>query len=191
MRHLFIQISSALFLALPSLLNAQGAWQLISAQDFHQMKNGPEKTARIQALEFKDWFKIDTFYNLEKRLETQKIDLAPLVDDMGETIFLVTEISPEFPGGEAVQADYFQNLLGDLLAKPGESVQKTVFIKFTVNTDGTIDAVESVQPFPDWMPAQIAQRCLNAVKEMPAWSPGFYRNRPVKVKMLLDFSLRE
>ena len=179
------------FLLSSTRTNSQEAWQLISARDFHQMKNGPEKTERIRDLEYKGWFQTDTFLGMDRKLEYHKVDLTPFVDDMGESVFLVTEVSPEFPGGAISQEDYFQNLLSDLLSKPGEVTHNTLFIKFSVQKDGQIGGVEPAHPFPEWVPAIAGQRCLEAVREMPNWSPGLYKDKPVKVKMIQTFSLGE
>jgi len=178
------------FFLCPSFANAQDVWQLMAARDFHDMKSGPEKTERIRDLEYRGWLRVDTFLGMDKRLEYHKIDLTPFVDDMGESVFLVTDVSPEFPGGAITKEDYFQNVLSDLLSKPGEVTQNTLYIRFSVQKDGKIEAVEPAQPFPEWVPAITGQRCLEAVRDMPNWSPGMYKNRPVKVSMLMIFSLR-
>ncbi|MFN0037723.1 MAG: hypothetical protein ACKVUS_21895, partial [Saprospiraceae bacterium] len=123
--------------------------------------------------------------------ESPKTDLAPFVDDLGETVFLVTDVAPEFPGGTASLNDYLQNSIADLLSKPGEVTQNTLFVKFSVTKEGKIEATEPAQPFPTWVPTDTSQRCMEAVREMPAWSPGIYKDRPVKVKMMMSFSLRQ
>ncbi len=191
MQSLLYRVISVFFLLCPSLANAQEVWQLMAARDFHNMKSGPEKTEQIRELEYKGWIQLDTFLGLNKQLEYHKIDLTPFVDDMGESAFLVTDISPEFPGGAITQEDYFQNMVGDLLSKPEEVTHNTLFVKFSVQKDGKIEAVEPAHPFPEWVPAVTGQRCLEAVRDMPNWSPGRYKDRAVKVNMLMVFRLRE
>lgn len=185
------RLAALIFLLLSTQAEAQEVFQLITARDFHQMKSGPEKSERIRDLEYKGWIQVDTFYDLDRKLRLHEIDLAPFVDDLGESVFLVADVSPEFPGGSLSQADYFQNLLGDLLAKPNEQIHNTLYIKFSVTTKGEITEVERSQPFPAWVPATTGERCLQAVKEMPQWSIGIFKNRPVKVKMIMTFSLGE
>jgi hypothetical protein len=191
MRFLYNHILFISFLLFPTFANAQGVWQLMAARDFHDMKSGPEKTDRIRDLEDKGWFQIETYLGMDEKLEYHKIDLTPFVDDMGESVFLVTEVSPEFPGGDISQADYFQNLLGDLISKPGEETHNTLFVKFSVQKDGKIADVEPAQPFREWVPAETGQRCLEAIRQMPDWSPGLFKGQAVKVKMLHSFGLRE
>ncbi|MFN0212986.1 MAG: hypothetical protein ACKVT2_01915 [Saprospiraceae bacterium] len=172
-------------------LIAQNVWQLMAARNFHEIKSGHEKTELIRDLEYKGWFQLDTFLGLDRKIEYHKTDLSPFVDDTGESVFLIAEVSPEFPGGGFSQHDYFQNLLSDLLSKPEEETQNTLYIKFSVQKNGKIVEVEPAQPFPNWVQAQTGERCLEAIRQMPDWSPGLYRNRAVKVKMLQTFQLRE
>ncbi len=191
MPNLLFQAIFVLSFLYPTLSNAQEVWQLMGARDFQQMKTGPEKTRLIRDIEYKGWYQVDTFLGLDKKLEYHKVDLAPFVDDQGESVFLITDVSPEFPGGASSQKDYFQNFLGDLLAKPDGETQNTLFVKFSVKKNGEIEAVEAAQPFSQWVSAATAQRCIDAVREMPPWSPGIFKDRPVKVKMLISFGLRE
>ena len=184
--------SLILFLCLvPRVSTAQGLLQLMSAKTYHEMKSGSEKIEKIRNLERWGWYHHDTYYDLKgKPMESPKIDLAPYVDELGETVFLVTDIAPEFPAGKSAFDDYLQNALGDLLIQPGESVQNSVRIKYSVEKDGRVVNVETEQ-VAEWVSKEVVRRCKTVLQEMPNWSPGIYKDRPVKVKMLMDFSLRE
>jgi hypothetical protein len=162
----------SLFLFPLAPLHAQTVWQFLSAREYLEMPNGPEKSARIRNLEYDGWKKTDTLIDFEQKRRVRTVDLAPYVDSMGNAVFLVPEVSPEFPGGRASMRDYLQNFLGDILARPDEGVQLSVFIKFVVQTDGSIAEVAPANPLPDWISAEITQRCLEAVREMPPWTPG-------------------
>jgi hypothetical protein len=171
-------------------LHAQTVWQFFSAREYLEMPNGPEKSARIRDLEYDGWKKTDTLIDFQQQKHVRTVDLAPYVDSMGNAVFLVPEVSPEFPGGAASLQDFWQNYLGDILARPDEGVQNSVYIKFVVQTDGSIGEVAPAQPMPDWIPAGMPQRCLDAVRQMPPWTPGQYRGRPVKVVLLAEMGLR-
>jgi hypothetical protein len=188
MRLLFFHIFC---LFIPTFLGAQEVWALFAARDYHQMQNGPAKLTKVRDLEHKGWIQTDTFMAMDRRLEYHDIELSPFVDETGESVFLVPEVSPEFPGGQESLRDYFHNLLHDLLVKPGEVTHNTLYIRYSVQKDGRIVDVAPAQPFPEWVPASTKQRCLEAVRDMPAWSPGMYRDRPVKVCMMETFSLGE
>ncbi len=173
-----------------SAIDAQQLSQLLGAQEYHQLKSGPEKTEKIRTLERNGWRQQDEIVDHNGNAHgALKIDLTPLVDAQGIPTYLVTELSPEFPGGAAGLQEYLRNRLGDLLAKPNGETLNTLYIKFTVTQEGKIEAIEPATPFPDWIPSATIKKCLAAVQEMPAWSPGVFKDQPVKVKMLQVFSL--
>lgn len=192
MKHLPILLCIPVVLLCGVRSNAQSMMQLITAEEFHRMKPGPEKIEKVRALERNGWYQQDYFFDMDgKPIEAPKTDLAPFVDDMGETVFLVTDIAPEFPGGRASLEDYLQNAVGDLLINPGESVQNSIRIKFTVEKDGRITNIETEKRLSEWISKEAVQRCKSVVEEMPVWLPGVFKDKPVKVKMILSFSLRE
>lgn len=192
MKHLFVHTFFALLILMPLTSSGQRVTQFLTAQQYNEMKPGPEKIQAIKDLERRGWYHQDAAMDhLGNALVSDKVDLSPFVDELGESVFLVSDISPEFPGGTASLKDYQQNLLGDLLARSTDEVQNTLFIKFSVLKDGKIDAVEAANPFPDWIPASTIQRCMAAVRDMPVWSPGIFNEEPVKVKLMINFSLRK
>ena len=192
MQHLLFQAIFALLIFAPEAGSAQRVTQFMKAQEYNEMKPGPERIQAIKDLERKGWYNQDAAMDYSGNpLVSEKVDLSPFVDEMGESVFLVTAVSPEFPGGTTSLKDYQQNLLGDLLSRPADEVQNTLFIKFSVLKDGKIDAVEPASPFPDWIPVSTTQRCMDAVRDMPVWSPGIFNEAPVKVKLLMIFSLRK
>lgn len=191
MRFLLFQTLIAFLLVAPEVSNAQDLGQLMAAKEYLQMQPGPEKSDLIQNLERKGWYHQDESMDHNGNfIETKKVDLAPFVDSLGESVFLVTDASPEFPGGALALQDYLQNRLSDLFPKPNGEPQNTLFVKFSVLKDGKIGDVEPANPFPEWVRASTGQRCLAAVGEMPNWSPGIFKDQAVKVKMLMIFSLR-
>lgn len=192
MKYHLLQTLVALLICTPIASNAQQVSQFMSAQEYNEMKPGPEKIQAIKALERRGWYHQDAAMDYRGNpLETARVDLAPFVDELGESVFLVTDVSPEFPGGTMALKDYLQNQLGDLLAGSADEVQNTLFVKFSIQKDGHIDAVEPASPFPDWISASTTQRCMAAIRDMPVWSPGIFNEEPVKVKSLMIFSLRK
>jgi len=192
MQHrLLLVLFVSLFIA-PTASKAQQVTQFMSAQEYNEMKRGPERIQAIQDLERRGWYHQDAAMDYRgNALETERVDLSPFVDEMGESVFLVTAVSPEFPGGATSLKDCQQNLLGDLLSRSADEVQNTLYIKFSVQKDGRIESVEPASPFPDWIPASTTQRCMAAVRDMPVWTPGIFNEEPVKVKLLMIFSLRK
>jgi len=192
MKYLLIQILFVFLLVAPNTSDAQNLEQLMNAKAYQEMKSGPDRINQVRELEHRGWLHHDEqMDHIGNLIETKKFDLSPFVDQFGASFFLVTDISPEFPGGSTSFKDYQQNLLGDLLARSTDEVQNTLFIRYSVLKDGKIGAVEAASPFPDWIPASTIQRCMAAVRDMPVWSPGIFNGEPVNVKLLIDFSLRK
>ena len=188
MRHLFLLIFS---LNLLQALQAQKTIQLLSAQSYHALPNGPEKIKVVRKLEWDGWTAIDTFYNLDQQITLQKTDLAPYIDDNGNTVFLVTDISPAFPNGDTLLRKMLRDSIGDILSGPNDEVQNSIYIKFSVETDGSIAEVEEAQQHSEWIKPEIIKSCLETVRAMPKWSPGIWKGKTVKVKMLISVNLRE
>ncbi len=190
MQYLLFQVLIALLLFAPKASNAQNLEQLMSAKEYHEMKTSPDKTKQIRELERKGWYQQDELMDHTGNfIKTKKFDLSPFVDSLGESVFLVSDISPEFPGGADSLNVYLQKDLGKLLAKSVEDIHNTLFVKFSVSKDGNIEAVEPAFPFPEWVPAATGQKCLASVQKMPKWSPAILKDQPVKLKMLMIFNL--
>ncbi|MBN8679143.1 MAG: hypothetical protein J0M29_13020 [Chitinophagales bacterium] len=183
-------LSSLGMLLFATALPAQTVWQFFSARYYLDMPNGSEKSDRIRDLEYDGWKNSDTLIDLDQKQHIRTVDLSPLVDDMGDAVFLVPEVSPEFSGGKAGLQEYLQKYLGDLMAGPNEGVENTIYVKFVVQKDGSIQGVSFANPAPDWISPDIPQRCLSAIEQMPPWTPGSYRGRPVKVALMIDIGLK-
>lgn len=184
------RLTLLLLLFAPFSLSAQKDWTLITANSFHEHNKPEKKVSLIREMEYRGWVLRDTFYDFEKRLQYQEVDVSPYVNEEGALVYYVTELSPAFPGGAAVQADYFHNTLSDLLAVKGDDVQSTFRVHFLVREDGQIDTVVPVKPpYLDELDDRM-QRCVEAVRSMPNWSPGQYKGRPVIVQYLISFSLK-
>ena len=192
MRHLIqIFFTWVLCLTTPHSAQAQNIWQFFSAQPYHDMAAGPEKTRAVRNLERAGWFAVDTFVNLDNSVEYKKTDLAPFVDDNGITCFLVSDVSPEFPGGAVAFQKMLRDSIGSIFAGPEEGAQNSISIKFSIETDGSISEVEPAQQHPDWVRTAYIDRCIFILKSMPRWSPGIWKDKPVKVKRMVSLNLKE
>lgn len=169
--------------------------QLFSARWY----NGLEGEARLRELKkLKDnqWFAIDTFYGMNHRpekpdIQTSKTYLAPYQDEHGNVVHLVPEVAPLFPGGKKAMELFKTDVLGAASSGPDGEVQKNIYIRCTIKKDGSIGDVVEAQQHGDNISKELIDRCLDAVRYMPAWKPGMDRGRPVDVCVLLDFALKE
>ncbi len=172
-------------------LQAQRTMQLLSAQSIHALPNGPEKIKAIRQLERDGWAAVDTFINLDRTMTFHKTDLAPYIDDNGYTVFLVTDASPVCPGGPDALLKMLADSLGTVMAGPDDEPSGTLFLSFVVEPDGNIAEVAEAQQHPDFIAAATIRKSLNALRAMPPWSPGTWKGKPVRVKMLATVNLRE
>ncbi len=123
----------------------------------------------------------------------QKIEIKPvapvvIVDDEPEeeTIFVVAETMPEFPGGIAELMKYLgKNIKYPTIAQEN-GVQGRVTVTFVVNRDGSIvdpQVIRGVDPSLD-------KEAIRVISSMPKWSPGKQRGKTVRVKYTVPVTFR-
>ena len=98
-----------------------------------------------------------------------------------QQIFQVVENMPEFPGGRAALMKYLAtNIKYPPYAKEA-GIQGRVFINFVVEKDGSITAVKVLRGIG----GGCDEEAIRVVKNMPKWSPGMQRGKPVRVSFNL------
>ena len=157
---------------------------------------GTERIALVRQLEADGWFAVDTIYEWtdhpgETALRTTKCDLAPYVDDDGEVVYWVADVAPQFPGGKAALRQYLHDVIGPVMSGPDDEVHNSIYVRCTIAADGSILQVAGAQPHADWIPVETITRCLDAVRYMPAWSPGTFQGKTVRVCLLVEVALKE
>lgn len=157
---------------------------------------GEARIALVRELEKNGWYLVDSIYEWRDEgdqtpFRTNKLDFSPYVDDGGEVVYWVTDLAPQFPGGRKALQQYMLDVLGAGVSGPDDEVQSSVYIRCTIGTDGSIDDVAEAQQHPPWVPVEIITHCLDAVRYMPAWSPGVFKGKPVRVCVLVEIGLKE
>jgi periplasmic protein TonB len=92
-------------------------------------------------------------------------------------IFITVEEDPSFPGGEQAMMAYLKKKIRYPELALQMRDQGRVYVKFVVDTDGSItqaQVVKSVTP-------ELDAEALRVVRSMPKWNPGKQRGRAVKV----------
>ncbi len=109
------------------------------------------------------------------------------VEEEEETIFMVVETMPEFPGGQAELFKFLsQNVKYPVIAQEN-GIQGRVICQFVVNRDGSIVDVEVVRSGGD---ASLDKEAIRVIKSMPKWKPGKQRGKPVRVKFTVPVTFR-
>lgn len=124
------------------------------------------------------------------KFSIMKTLLAPYLDEDGFVVHWVPAIAPKFPGGQKALSQYASESLEPYAAGPNDEVQQTVFIRYTIDVDGSIVHVEEAQQHQEWVSRDVITQCIDAVRFMPNWSPGMDRGVAVRVPRMLSFSLK-
>jgi protein TonB len=98
--------------------------------------------------------------------------------DLEEEVFTFVETMPEFPGGgESAFLEYLsENIKYPVIAKE-TGIEGTVFIKFVIETDGSIGNVQILRG----VTSALDNEALRVIKKMPPWKPGKQNGREVRV----------
>ncbi|NND94856.1 MAG: energy transducer TonB [Flavobacteriales bacterium] len=100
-----------------------------------------------------------------------------------EEIFTIVETMPSFPGGEKAMFEYLgKNTKYPTLAKES-GIQGMVVLTFVVEKNGEITDVKVLRGIG----GGCDEEAIRVVKNMPKWSPGKQRGKPVKVQYNLPY----
>lgn len=105
-----------------------------------------------------------------------------------DTIKMVLEKAPQFPGGiVAMQYYFFRNQqypLNALLA----GVKGSTIVSFVVNAKGMVEDAKIVSGIDP----ELDMEAIRLVKFMPQWKPAYYKGKPIKCMLVVpvDFSIR-
>ena len=96
------------------------------------------------------------------------------------------ERRPEFPGGDAA----FYKYLGQNIRYPKEArrnkTEGKVYVVFVIDKDGSVTDVSVHKGIGDGCD----EEAMRVIKEMPHWSAGLQRNRPVRTRMMVPITFK-
>ena len=97
------------------------------------------------------------------------------------------EIEPEFPGGnDSLNAFIKQNLQYPESAKE-QGIEGTVFVRFVVETDGSVTVFRINQDVNE----ELAAEAIRLVNMLPKWKPGYLGPTPVRVGYTLPIVFKK
>lgn len=106
-----------------------------------------------------------------------------------DTIFIVVDEMPKFPGGDEARMKFMvENLKYPEIAKKS-GIQGRVFVTFVVEKDGTVTDVRILRGIG----AGCDEEAVRVIEAMPRWLPGKFNGEPVRVRfnMAIHFSLEK
>ena len=95
-----------------------------------------------------------------------------------DVVFQVVEQQPEFPGGLQALYKYLADNINYPRVSRENGSQGRVFIRFVVNTDGSIQDAEVIRSSGD---VYLDREAVRVVSGMPKWSPGMQAGKAVRV----------
>ena len=104
-----------------------------------------------------------------------------------EQVFQVVEQQPEFPGGMKALMKYLQDNINYPRISRDNNSQGKAFIRFVVNSDGSIQGVEVLKSSGD---IYLDKEAMRVVENMPKWAPGKQAGKPVRVFFTLPVTFR-
>jgi TonB family protein len=122
-------------------------------------------------------------------LSAEPLAQKPEVPAQPDTIFIVVDEMPEFPGGDEARMKFMvENLKYPENAKKS-GIQGRVFVTFVVEKDGTVTDVSVLRGIG----GGCDEEAVRVIEAMPKWLPGRHRSEPVRVRfnMPIHFSLEK
>lgn len=87
-----------------------------------------------------------------------------------DAVFMWTEVSPEFPGGQAAFFKYLQDSIHYPAEEAKAGKQGTVYVSFVIEKDGRVTNVKIMKGVVD--APGLSQEAQRVIQSMPNWSPG-------------------
>lgn len=103
-----------------------------------------------------------------------------------EEIFMVVENQPEFPGGPAAMMKFLSDNIRYPVIAQENGIQGRVICNFVVEKDGSITDVQVVRG----QDPSLDKEAVRVIQDMPRWTPGKQRGKPVRVRFTLPVVFR-
>lgn len=136
-------------------------------------------------IELDDILTIDIHLPGDEVIPEIKLAGPPNIDVAAE-ILDFTEVQAQFQGGMDAWYTYLKANLTYPKQPQRMGIEGTVFLRFVINTDGSIqdeEVVRSVDPFLDKV-------ALEVVQNSPRWKPALHHGRPVRSRMTMPIKFK-
>lgn len=128
---------------------------------------------------------IDLNFPENESIPQIELEGPPVVDDAPE-ILDFTEVQAQFQGG----MDAWYAYLRDNLTYPKQpqrmGIEGTVFLRFVINTDGSLQDVEVVRS----VDPQLDNTAMAVIQKSPRWKAAMHHGRPVRSRMTIPIKFK-
>jgi protein TonB len=149
----------------------------------------PQATTVIEIVDDEEEIEEELELDLEVDQHTEIEFIESAVEEVvEEEIFTIVEDMPSFPGGEEALFKYLgQNIKYPQIAKEA-GITGRVFVNFVIDKEGNVTDVKVLRGIG----GGCDEEAVRVVKNMPKWSAGKQRGKPVKVSynLPIKFSLK-
>lgn len=146
----------------------------------------PKPTVVIEIVEDEEEVEEDEVPFEEEVTEDTEVEYIEEVEEeiVEESIFKIVEKMPSFPGGEEELFKYLsKNTKYPPMAKDA-GISGKVFVTFVVEKDGKISDVKVLRSIG----GGCDEEAIRVVKNMPRWTSGEQRGKPVRVQFNLPIN---
>jgi TonB family protein len=127
---------------------------------------------------------------LTNRPEQKKLQLSEIPTNKDDqTIFMVVEKQPEFPGGQRKMYEFLAQNIHFPLPAAEANVSGRVFLSFVVTQTGEIQNIMVLKGIG----FGCDEEAVRVLKSFPKWEPGYQDGRPVSVRynLPINFQVQE
>lgn len=99
---------------------------------------------------------------------------------MEDSVLLVYDVAPEYPGGTSALFKFLQNEVQLPTIPDSISLPQRMYFEFIIDTAGRLDSLRVIRS-SGYPPLDKAY--FEAIQNMPRWTPGILAGKKVVVKM--------
>lgn len=137
-------------------------------------------------IQIKDEYVIDVNISTTEDIPPIELDSAPPIVEVGDEIYDYTEVQATFVGGMEAWYAYLKKTLKYPKVEQRAGLEGTVFLRFVINTDGSIENVEVVRSAGAGLDAAAKE----VIEKSPKWEPGRFRGKPVRSRMTIPIKFK-
>lgn len=136
-------------------------------------------------IELDDIHLIDLTIPSDEKLPEIELEGPPTID-IPDAILDFTEVQAEFKGGMEAWYAYLKANLTYPKQPQRLGIEGTVFLRFVINTDGSIQDVEVVRPVDPFLD----KAAMEVIQNSPRWKSALHHGKPVRSRMTIPIKFK-
>ena len=117
----------------------------------------------------------------EQLIERHKQDIDKQKSSFTDSISMILDIVPQFPGGNAAIQTYFYRNQHYPLNALSKGIHGSTIVSLLINKKGLVEKARVVKGIDP----ELDMEAIRLVKSMPAWQPAIYKGRPIACMLIL------